>query len=418
MSCRSVLLMALSLLAVESVGVARAELQVSSDFPGGSAVVLAIDQTSATVEFTPSVQQDRGWPCWWFLRLDGLSVGQTVTLKVSASQQPYRASSVLAAAWMQPDQAVVSDAESDRSSWRQTATCQRANDVATYRFAATGSTMWAAWGVPFLPTDAERLLDDIAGRVPGAERFVLARTRGGRPVPGIRIGGGTEQQPARFGVWVQARQHAWEAGGSWVGRGFIEWVASDDPYAVELRRIATIHYIPIMDIDSVAIGAGGKDAVPRDHNRDWSDEPVHPEVAAAQAKIQALDQAGRFDVFLDLHNPGPSERRPYFFGPINLSELPARQQQNHARWQAIAHAEISGPLPLLDSYRFATYVKTQEERNRMSANWVRDHTASHVLATTLETAWNTPVSQPDGYQSVGRQLARTALRYLSGPTRE
>ena len=401
-----------------SGSMAADSIRVSTDFPGGSATVVEIDQKTATIEIQPNVLVDRGWPCWWFLRIDGLTTGQTVTLKVSANPKPYRAKSVLSASWMQPDRAVYSNDESDRSSWRQTGKCQREGEVATYQFEASSATMWVAWGVPFLPSDAERLLDVVSHRLPGSERFELARTRGGRPVPGIRIGGGTADKPARFGIWVQARQHAWESGGSWVGRGFIDWASSDDADAVALREIATIHYVPIMDVDCVSIGAGGKDATPRDHNRDWSDEPVYPEVAAAQKLICRLDQARRFDVFLDLHNPGPNEQRPYFFGPDNLNELPALQQQNHARWLAIAQEEIAGPLPLLKEYMFATYVKTEEERGRMSATWVRNHTSPHVLSTTLETAWNTPHSQPDGYSAVGRQLAQTVFRYLTGRTRE
>ena len=116
------------------------------------------------------------------------------------------------------------------------------------------------------------------------------------------------EQPAKFGVWVQARQHAWEAGSSWVGRGFAEWAASDDPAAIDLRRRASIWYVPIMDVDRVAIGAGGKESTPRDHNRDWSDHPHYPAVAAAQSRILAADKAGRFDLFVDLHNPGSTER--------------------------------------------------------------------------------------------------------------
>lgn len=397
---------------------AAGSISVSTDFPGGSATVIEIDQETATIEIHPNVLVDRGWPCWWFLRIDGLNVGQTVTLRVSANPQPYRATSVLSASWMQPNQAVFSGDESDRSSWRQTEKSWREGGAAIYQFEASNSTMWTAWGVPFLPSDAERLLDAVLQRLPDSNRFELARTRGGRPVRVIRIGGGTADKPAQFGVWVQARQHAWEAGGSWVGRGFIDWASSDDTDAVALREIATIHYIPIMDVDSVSIGAGGKDATPRDHNRDWSDAPVYPEVAAAQKLIGQLNQTRLFDVFLDLHNPGPSEQRPYFFGPVNLNELPSLQQQNHARWQAIAQEQIDGPLPLLKEYKFATYVKTEEERGRMSANWVRNHTSPHVLSTTLETAWNTPHSQPDGYSAVGRQLGQTVFRYLSGRTRK
>lgn len=383
-------------------------LMVTADFPGGSAEVKSVDAEKGAIEFHPAVHEGQGWPCWWYFRVDGLKAGQTVTLKLSGNPKPYRGKTVLTANWSQPGQAVFS---SDNVTWQQTAKCRRENGVAIYEFQATAGTMWVAWGPPFLPSHAEQLLERIAKQRPGSERFTLARTRGDRPVTGIRIGEG------KLGVWVQARQHAWEAGSSWVGQGFIEWAAGDDPDAVELRKQATIYFIPIMDVDNVAQGAGGKEAVPRDQNRDWSDKPVYPEVAAAQQKIRELNEAGRFDLFLDLHNPGPGEPRPYFYGPFNMPELPKIQQQNHARFIALAAAEITAPLKLDPQYRIASYVKTDEERNRMSQNWVRNHTAPHVLSATLETAWDTPQSTQEGYQAVGSQLARAVQRYLEGNPR-
>jgi hypothetical protein len=398
---------------VASSGLADDGIRVSADFEGGSANVVSVDQDLATIAIQPATLPERGWPCWWFVRLDGLTIGQTMTLKVSPSSVAYRDNLVLPAKWCLPDQACISSHETDRSAWQQTGVCQRQDNTASYQFAATASTMWAAWGVPFLPSDAEELLDRVAQKLPAAERFELARTRAGRPVNGIRICDPATNQTSHFDIWVQARQHAWEAGSSWVGQGFMEWLTGDDLEAEELRRLATIYYIPIMDVDSVAIGAGGKDAIPQDHNRDWSDSPVYPEVVAAQSKIRQLSQSGRFAVFVDLHNPGGNEKRPYFFGPPEMDSLPAIQQQNHLRWQAIAHHEINGPLPLLENYLFATYVKTNEERNRMSANWVRNHSDVHILSTTLETPWNTPHSTPSGYAVVGQQLGHTLHRYLA-----
>ena len=128
-----------------------------------------------------------------------------------------------------------------------------------------------------------------------------------------------------------------------------------------------------MDVDNAAMGAGGKDAVPRDHNRDWSNEPVYPEVAAAQKRLLELDAKGRLHVFIDLHNPGPNEQRPYFFGPFNLPELSPMKQRNYGEWIKIAAESIHGPLALLPNYKVASYVKTEEERLRMSGNWVRHH---------------------------------------------
>ena len=55
-------------------------------------------------------------------------------------------------------------------------------------------------------------------------------------------------------------------------------------------------------------GNGGKDALPQDHNRDWSAEPHWNEIIAAQRQVGGLIEEGRMDVFLDLHNPDPAIR--------------------------------------------------------------------------------------------------------------
>ena len=394
---------------------AFADITVETDFPGGAADVKSIDSAAGIIHISPSVRSRQGWPCWWYLKVDGVNEGQNITFKVSASGDEFRPGRVLAAAWCQPDRAALS---SDNVTWTQTPKCQKNSGVATYQFKAPARSFWLAWGPPFLQTHADDVLKSLQSRIPNSTIFELSKTRRGRAVRGIRIGDDADAGSGKFGIWVQARQHAWEAGSSWVGRGFAEWLASNDRAAVKLRHHANIYYIPIMDVDNVVMGAGGKDAVPRDHNRDWDDGPRYPEVAAAQKRILELNANDRFDVFIDLHNPGGSERRPFFFGPFNLDKLPAIQQQNHARWLAYCTSSISGPLPLEPRYKFATYVRTDEERNRMSANWVRNNTADHVLSTTLETAWNTPQSNQQGYRKVGEQLGMALGRYLESGPRE
>jgi hypothetical protein len=386
-----------------------ADIAVTTDFPGGSAEVKSIDRKSGVIHITPKVRSERGWPCWWYLKVEGAKKGQFITLKLTASESEYKSGRVLKADWSQPDRAAVSV---DNVTWTQTLNCRKEDGAATYRIEAPAGSFWLAWGPPFLSSHADEVLQSLKSRLPNATVFELSKTRSGRSVRGIRIGDAAEKDSARYGIWIQARQHAWESGSSWVGRGFVEWLTSDDSTAAKLRSSSTVYYVPIMDVDNVSMGAGGKDAVPRDHNRDWDDKPHYPEVAAAQKRILKLNADGRFDVFIDLHNPGGSERRPYFFGPTNLDKLPSIQQQNHARWLAVCASTISGPLPLESQYKFATYVRTDEERNRMSANWVRNHTAGHVLSTTLETVWNTPHSTQQGYMKVGAQLGLALNRYL------
>jgi hypothetical protein len=211
-------------------------------------------------------------------------------------------------------------------------------------------------------------------------------------------------------VWVNARQHAWEAGGAWVGRGLLEWMASDEAKA--LRAQCCVHFIPIMDVDNVALGAGGKEALPQDHNRDWSAAPHYPEVAAAQRRIMEIQQQHGLDVFMDLHNPGAGDRVPFFFGPFGFERMTGLQRTNYQRWIELAAAHLTGPLKVDPKYRFATYVKMDEERGRMSSGWARANGGEGTISVTLETAWNTPHSTIEGYLTVGAQLGRTLAEYL------
>jgi hypothetical protein len=393
------------------------ELRVSTDFPGGSAEIREVDPEAGAIHIQPALRWEQGWPCWWYLRIEGLTRGKKVELTVSANPRPFRRKDVLGWDWSQPDRASISI---DNKVWRHTAKCRREKDGrAIYEFEATGEQVWLAWGPPFLLTHAEALLENVENQTNGAERFTLAKTRRGRLVPGIRIGGGTVEQPAKYGVWVQARQHAWEAGSSWVGKGFLEWVAGDNPEAIELRRQATIRFVPIMDVDRVSEGAGGKNSVPRDHNRDWDDTPFYPAVAAAQQKLGELYQTGKLDVYIDLHNPGASDRQPYFFGPFQFEKISAISKRNYNTWLDLAKQTINGPLKLEPKYFVTSYVRDEEELNRMSSNWVRNHTGPKMFAATLETAWNTPHSTQAGYQTVGRQLGETLAKYLlKDPRRE
>ena len=60
-------------------------LSVAADFEGASVGGVQIDQASRTIEFTPGGDPVRGWPCWWYFRVDGLQPGDTLTLKLKGS---------------------------------------------------------------------------------------------------------------------------------------------------------------------------------------------------------------------------------------------------------------------------------------------------------------------------------------------
>jgi hypothetical protein len=391
---------------------ARAEISAHADFEGASAKILAIDQEKKIVRIMPAGDPERGWPCWWYFRADGLKPGETLTLELlpSDAKIPRKGPNQgkpLAGYWSVPLRATYS---TDGKTWRHTDPGKLDRGKAIYKVPAETETVWLAWGAPFTPSDGAALVKDIDERAPWAETFELAKTRDGRGCPAVRLKEGDVADDKRLAIWLQARQHAWEAGSSWVLRGLADWVASDDARARSLREKSEIYLVPIMDIDNTATGNGGKEAVPHGPNRDWTDKPHYPEVAAAQRHLKRLAEERRLALFIDFHNPSPFERQPYFFvcPDRDLQEVGRR---NLERFLTVCRTEMTAPLELTERPRVsdATYDPLYKQ---MSKNWVAAHAPPFAVSLTLETPWNTRFSTPEGYQSVGAKLGLAIERYL------
>lgn len=371
------------------------ELAVQADFPGGSAEAVSIEQQKRLIRLNPATHEGHGWVCWWYFKVTGIDPGETISIDVGN------------APWATPDRAAFS---TDNQNWIQTSPGVRKAKRITFRQKVDATHVWFAWGPPFVPAQAQQLVDWAAGRCSEASAFELCQTRAGRAVPALRIQPTDLDSKKPLGIWIQARQHAWESGSSWVCRGLVKWLMTDDPRAVWLRRNARITVVPIMDVDNVAIGAGGKNQTPHDHNRDWSDQPHWRSVAAAMKRIKQMNAAGQFDMFIDLHNPGANSRDPFFF--ITPRELLSDAgRTNLDRFLAVCKLEMTGPL----AFQGETHESGAQYDKRwkyISKNWVSFNTAEDVVSVTLETAWNTKNSTTEGYQTVGRQLGQAIERFF------
>lgn len=372
-------------------------LECRSDFENGSGVVEAMDQEHRVIRLRPTEHKDRGWACWWFVHVTGIRPSEVLTLELTGGLGD----------WGKPDRATFS---TDGVHWQQTAPGQRQKDRIVYQQKIDASEAFFAWGPPFRLSDAERLLEEADKKADWVQKWQLCRSREDRSVPALRVAQPGTPESERFGVWIVARQHAWETGGSWVAWGLIDWLLSDDPRAEELRKKATLNIVPIMDVDNVCRGAGGKEQKPHDHNRDWSDKPYWPEVQAVQAGIRQWDAQGRMDLFLDLHNPGRGDRQPFFFIPSE-EVLRDSARQNTMRFLEAAQAEMTHPMKLAANPRI-TGRKYDPRWDRISSCWVVSHCRAYVVALSLETPWDTPHSTTEGYRAVGQALGRAIHRYF------
>lgn len=379
-----------------SISLRGAEISVHSDFEGGSVDVLEIDAENQSLKIFPADHPGKGWRCWWYFRVEGLSPEKSLTLEVGS------------APWATPDRAHISD--DGGKTWRHSGAGVRKDKNIIYTIPVTQSTMWFAWGPPFTPEDSKSLVDSIAANYEVATSFNLATTREDRPTPALKITAPGDASNRRV-IWFQARQHAWESGSSWVAKGLADFLVSDVPAAIQLREKAEIYLVPIMDIDNTARGAGGKNQKPQDHNRDWSDAPHWHAVAAAQKYIKKADEEGRFALFVDLHNPAAGDRFPYYYIP-SRDEMSEVGRGNLNRFLALSKLQINGPLRYMGRATESGSKYDPKNWTRISKNWVIAHTADEVVAATLETSWNTPASTIENYETVGRQLGQTASIYL------
>lgn len=388
-------------------------LVVSSDFEGGSAKVVEIDQEKRAIKVRPAGSPQFGWPCWWYFQVTGITPGEEITVTLDGNYMKQASGRKLASAWALPDQAAFS---TDQRSWLQTPPGKNQAGTCQWKVKVNAKQAWFAWGPPFVPEDAHALVKRLSQKHEHATEFELCKTRAGRVVPALLISEPEPKSDTRMVIWVQARQHAWESGGSWVGRGFIEWAVSNDPQAAQLRKKADLYFVPLMDIDNVATGNGGKNQVPHDHNRDWSDKAQFNAVKTGMRYLKEFDQAKRLVLFIDLHNPGANSKRPFFFvAPPELATK--RGARIQAAFIDACRTEMKKPLPL-DKNTPSTGPKYDKLWKQISSNWVRSELSEHVIGITLETCWNTPHSNTKGYMTVGKQLGLGIARYLQTDPRE
>jgi hypothetical protein len=117
-------------------------------------------------------------------------------------------------------------------------------------------------------------------------------------------------------VWLQARQHAWEAGTSQVLEGALRFITSEDPKAAELRRRVIFKFTPMVDPDGCAGGGVRFNANGYDVNRHWDEVDLRdkeklrlmPEIWYVKHAVYAqMDSAHPIDLLVNMHNEEEGE---------------------------------------------------------------------------------------------------------------
>jgi Zinc carboxypeptidase/Cytosolic carboxypeptidase N-terminal domain len=183
-----------------------------------------------------------------------------------------------------------------------------------------GRTLWIAHVPPYTPADLDRLLADVR-RHPHALVEVIGKSVQGRDLHMVTITEPQTPDAAKRSLFLMSRQHAWEAGTSYVAEGAIRFLVSDDPSAAQLRRDNIFRFIPMVDVDGCATGKVRFNANGYDVNRHWDQVDLRrpeflrkmPEIwYAKKAIVEAAAPAtggrrGGIDLLVNLHNTETAE---------------------------------------------------------------------------------------------------------------
>lgn len=352
-------------------------MHIDADFPGGNIRVREIAGDRVVVK--PDLR-DSSWWFYWYFRVRG-AAGRTihVTLEdihwVLSSLGPCVSTDSETWAWLGPPAEV---------------------NAFSYTIPPDADAVEFTIGIPYL----ERHLRAFLAARSAIAVSPLAVSERGRMIEHLHI----PSTNGRYAVVFTARHHASEAAANYVLEGIIDhWLA--DPV---LRAEVDLHAIPFVDKDGVEDGDPGKNRLPHDHNRDYTDRPAYAAVRALMA--QAPTWRGELALALDLHCPwirGEGDEQIYLY------DAPEPWMRAQARLMDALEAEQTGPCRF-NRARNPAWGSRGNEVLTTCSGWFRHHTPAWT-ANSLEFPYALANGVPvtvDTARAFGRDLGRAVGRYI------
>ena len=357
--------------------------EIRIDFPGANAKVTSI--AAETVQLEPDLRGGRPWFYWCFEAVSAKPGKVTFSF-------PEKVAGFKHGAIGRQGPAISLDAG---RSWNWMGTDQVDGDSFYYDFKTAKQRVRFAVTIPYLQQDLERFLRRMSANRE-LEKTTLTKSRKGRDVELLRIG---SPSPTKLPVLVTARHHAAETMASFVLEGFLEEAASTSEAGAAFREKHVLYAAPFVDKDGVEEGDQGKNRRPHDHNRDYGEASIYPEIQA----IKKLDERRQFRFTLDFHCPTlvmPDHQVMYFVGAKSHPQYNLENVSELASWikRGLPPQAPVGPL---------VWLKSVEKPMPMNSHYF-GFKSGVIMAATLEYPFAAPgkSADPDSCRQYGKTILR------------
>lgn len=270
---------------------------IHAEFPGGNVAVL--ENEGAIIHVAPDLRGDSPW-FYWYFEARSTKAGRVRFVF------PDKVAGFKDGGIGRQGPAISLDLG---KTWDWMGTANVAGSLFFYDFVEPNQHVRFAVTIPYVGQELNTFLAKNA-RNEHLQRSVLTKSRHDRDVELLQIG---KPGPDVKAFLVTARHHAAETIASYVLEGFLQEAMSDSPTGVEFRKRYVLFAVPLVDTDGVEEGDQGKNRKPHDHNRDYGEPSIYPEVQA----IKDLDKKHNFQFAVDFHCPTlvmPDHQVMYFVG--------------------------------------------------------------------------------------------------------
>jgi len=182
--------------------------------------------------------------------------------------------------------------------------CLRGSSHSTLTFSLSlpeNEWVYIAYCFPYTHKTLQSDLADL--RSPYMAHSTLCKTLGGKKVDLLTITDVKGDPSSKKGVVLTARTHPGESNSSWVMKGVLEFLLSEEAEAVLLRRHFVFKIVPMINVDGVIHGNYRTSLAGIDLNRTWKrpTPTLFPETHALKKMVGEFHAKHPIVLYTDLH---------------------------------------------------------------------------------------------------------------------
>lgn len=268
---------------------------IRTDFEGSN-LDSWVEPTPDTWDLTIKYDMNSTEYRWYSFKIEGAS-GTTQTFNIT------NAGSANASGAWSFNRPVYS--QNSGATWGRISNTSYIGGVFSFVHTIGSNSEWLALGVVYDFSRWESLVITISSNPLVTSVTELTQTLQGRPLHLLTITDPSVDDSQKKAVWITARQHPAEIGGSWVCEGLIDWLLGGSPEADNLLRESIFKIAGFMNPDGVVLGHYRLNTLGLNLNREWNSttETTSPTIfAVRQAMLDFQSGGGVISTFFDLHS--------------------------------------------------------------------------------------------------------------------